>query len=658
MAVIGSLSVKLGLVTVDWDKATAKAAREAKDLQKKFDELGGGLKTLQGHFKTLGGSIGVAGIGFATLMHNALSFSNEIKDVSQGFGISIAKTLQFRDALQTSGVSAEGASKMMSTLFSKIDEAKQGNEVVIGQFERMGISFKELISMKPEEAINKIFKALAGVKDQYEKIRLTKEFLGKAGIGVDTEDMAKKLGMSLTKYKEYEKSIERVAQVSDNLKTSMNNLTIAFTDLIAPFARDGLVSIEKFKYLLLTIGGIGVVKGIQSVGTALLALIPIIKQVNLTIATSSALNAALALIGGMVATSISNTESDLQKAKDMPVKKRMVWKGNELVEEKVITKEEQEQLAIKAEAEKIGRKELESLIEKTRVQKELGTLAVKEIYDKHAMQQMTEYDKTTLEIINDYEKTRLEIIKKRNAELLTNKDKSMGVKGQINELYNQELTNLENLKNARLDVAKKDEENRQSFVYGWQEAFLQFSQDATNYAKLGANSFNVLVNSMNSAIDNFVKSGKLSFKSLITSMIQDLIALQLKMGAMQIFKFMMGGIQTSLGNAFQAQTGITVDDNGVSLMVGKASGGNIQANRPVLVGENGPELVIPQRNSTVIPNNQLSSMMGGGVTNVTNNYIDAIDTKSFEDRILGSHNAVWAANQYANKSLPLSRGRA
>ena len=39
MAVIGSLSVKLGLVTVDWDKATAKAAREAKDLQKKFDEL-------------------------------------------------------------------------------------------------------------------------------------------------------------------------------------------------------------------------------------------------------------------------------------------------------------------------------------------------------------------------------------------------------------------------------------------------------------------------------------------------------------------------------------------------------------------------------------------------------------------------------------------
>jgi hypothetical protein len=56
------------------------------------------------------------------------------------------------------------------------------------------------------------------------------------------------------------------------------------------------------------------------------------------------------------------------------------------------------------------------------------------------------------------------------------------------------------------------------------------------------------------------------------------------------------------------------------------------------------------------PNNQLSNM--GSTTNVTNNYINAIDTKSFEDRLLGSHNAVWAANQYAGKSLAVNRGRA
>ena len=38
--------------------------------------------------------------------------------------------------------------------------------------------------------------------------------------------------------------------------------------------------------------------------------------------------------------------------------------------------------------------------------------------------------------------------------------------------------------------------------------------------------------------------------------------------------------------------------------------------------------------------------------------INAIDTKSFEERIYGSSNAIWAANQYAgNKNLATSRSR-
>jgi hypothetical protein len=48
----------------------------------------------------------------------------------------------------------------------------------------------------------------------------------------------------------------------------------------------------------------------------------------------------------------------------------------------------------------------------------------------------------------------------------------------------------------------------------------------------------------------------------------------------------------------------------------------------------------------------------GGTTNVTNNYINAIDTKSFEDRLLGSSRAVWAASAYGAKGVNTSGGRA
>ena len=54
-AVIGSLSVKLGLVTVDWDSATEKAKRQAKDLQKSFQDLTGELKNIASAFTSFGG---------------------------------------------------------------------------------------------------------------------------------------------------------------------------------------------------------------------------------------------------------------------------------------------------------------------------------------------------------------------------------------------------------------------------------------------------------------------------------------------------------------------------------------------------------------------------------------------------------------------------
>ena len=86
---------------------------------------------------------------------------------------------------------------------------------------------------------------------------------------------------------------------------------------------------------------------------------------------------------------------------------------------------------------------------------------------------------------------------------------------------------------------------------------------------------------------------------------------------------------------------------------GKAAGGSVSSSQAYLVGEQGPELFMPRSAGTIVPNSQL----GMGTTNVTNNYINAIDVKSFEQRLLSSSNAVWAANAYAQKSLAVGRGR-
>jgi phage-related minor tail protein len=182
-----------------------------------------------------------------------------------------------------------------------------------------------------------------------------------------------------------------------------------------------------------------------------------------------------------------------------------------------------------------------------------------------------------------------------------------------------------------------------------QEAIEKFNVELQDTMKKTSEVFDSVWSNMGSAIDNFVKTGKLSMKDFARSVIQDLIAIQMKAQAVAILRMMFG-----LGSAYGSVLGSSVP---FSAPVGEfASGGQPPVGMPSLVGEKGPELFIPHTAGTIIPNNQLSNM--GSTTNVTNTYINAIDTKSFEDRLLGSSNAIWAANQYAGKSLAVNRGRA
>lgn len=180
-----------------------------------------------------------------------------------------------------------------------------------------------------------------------------------------------------------------------------------------------------------------------------------------------------------------------------------------------------------------------------------------------------------------------------------------------------------------------------------QEAIAKMNVTIQESAKRTQMVFDSVYGNLTSAIDNFVKTGKLSFKDLARSVIQDLIAIQLRMATLGLLRsafsaYSGGGFGT--GNKFGNQ-----DLGGYF-----ADGGNPPVGKVSVVGEKGPELFVPRTAGTIIPNHAISNM--GGTTNVTNNYINAIDAKSFEDRLLGSSNAIWAANQYANKQLA-SNGR-
>jgi len=237
---------------------------------------------------------------------------------------------------------------------------------------------------------------------------------------------------------------------------------------------------------------------------------------------------------------------------------------------------------------------------------------------------------------------RLDAIKEINAnETLTREARAAAIE--------RENTNAEKsieLARTRLELTRQTRAG--SLSEGFSNAMETMGRNAATEFERGQQAFQSVIGNMESAINNFVKTGKLSFKDLARSIIQDMIAIQMKAAAM---KFLGGLFGVASGGS-----GTNMSQFEYAMVSGYADGGDPPVGRPSIVGERGPELFVPKMSGTIIPNHRLTDALGS-TTNVTNNYINAIDVKSFEDRLLGSSNTIWAANQYANKNLSTNFGR-
>lgn len=105
------------------------------------------------------------------------------------------------------------------------------------------------------------------------------------------------------------------------------------------------------------------------------------------------------------------------------------------------------------------------------------------------------------------------------------------------------------------------------------------------------------------------KSVSDSFKSMATSIISDLIRMQIRSSITAPLANMLGGFFAGAG-AVSTVNGVPVENmmtkayaqTSMSLPVPQATGGAAQAGRPYLVGERGPELFVPGQTGAVVPN--------------------------------------------------------
>jgi lambda family phage tail tape measure protein len=201
--------------------------------------------------------------------------------------------------------------------------------------------------------------------------------------------------------------------------------------------------------------------------------------------------------------------------------------------------------------------------------------------------------------------------------------------------YDEAQKGVKELQDAETDAYNKSRDG----ILSLRKSIAEYVDDTTNAAKIVETTFKKATQGMEDALVKFAKTGKFEWKSMVSSMLEDLLRSQLRQTMASVFQI--GGNQVKGGGG-----GLL----GGSIIPGiLAAGGPVSDRRPYLVGERGPELFVPNSAGSMVPN---SGLQGGG--NVTYN-ISAVDALSFKQMIAKDPGFIHAIATQGSKYTPARR---
>jgi len=602
MAIISRLAVLLGLDAGEFNANLGKA----KD---KVEGFSTGAKI----------SLLAVGTAFAASAREAINFADRINDVAKANEMSVQSVLRMSNALSQNGGNSDDAGKLMASFANKVDEAAQGSEKAQKAFLSIGVSLKDLRTLAPQDLFEKTVKSLAAVEDTTRRNALAMDMFGRAIRGVDIKGLADEFEKSKNKFAESDETFKKIGVSVDRLDKLFFNLKVNLAEALAPafdaatqamerhFEKQGKL-VQRFAEIRKEAGWWAAWKdkeGFQKYVAPSEREFGSVQGANVPGIMSG--------IGGVAAPKKNIREVTEARNKEAEAEAKRLAE------------------AAKRQQEFYEKELLITQAKGLRLQKE------------HELAFLTENERKLQLELFDIEQKRQQLT--------------------LGDQFGRKMTEDQANKWAEAEKARAKEayqigEAQRSFEFGWQKAFATYADNASNAAKLGEQAFVSVTQNLETALERFVETGKLSFGDLAKSIIGDLLKIQLKAQATSIFQssgigsFFSGLFGGGGGGGGKAFTG------GIKLK-GFADGGNPPVGMPSLVGESGPELFIPKTAGTIIPNNQLGSAMGGGPQVVYNGpYIasmSAIDTQSATQFLSRNKQAVFAANQSATRSLPQSR---
>lgn len=685
---IGRLGVLLGLDSAEFQKGLAQASRQ--------------LDTFVEKART---TAAVGATAFAAMAYQAMKLADEIVDTAKANDIAVDSVLKLRNALALSGGEAANAGKLLSSFTANIDKAAEGSFEVQKTLKGLGISLQDLRTMSIDELLTKSLDGLAKMEDPLTRNAKAMELFGKAAKGVDFTSLNQEIENGAGVTAAQAKAIEDAAAAYDALEQAGRDFGVMLATELGPsikatvdyiggmgtaMSATGTVFRTVFETVVILGANVAhVVEGIADSVFHMYDTLKLLGQLKISEAFDlddahfakwakrreqleeferRVMGGGSSFEPGRGAGFDDPRRLDQNKDKNSGAPARTVKKGIDKEAEAAKKKAEEEEkkrqavilrgIAVEmAEREEANRliAEQETMYQKgNAAQIQRQSLAAKEADRAKEMlelvfqgRNMRGEDLQLAQELKEIEWKRKDAIEAINASEVLDREARAAALERENALAEKAVE----LAKRRNELTKQTREGTMS--EGFFKAMADAARNATTEFERGQQAFQSVMGNMESAIENFVRTGKFAFKDFALSVIRDLIAIQMKAAAMKFLGAMFssfGGGGFGTGNAFGNQ------DLGGFL----AEGGPASANTPYIVGERGPELFVPRSSGTVVPNNRLADAMGGSQPSVVYNgpYIanmSAIDTQSGMQFLMQNKQSIWAANQSAQRSLPVSK---
>lgn len=600
MSILARLGVVLGLDSAQYKAGLDDATKNLKQFEANQKRAAKAAQAANAEMLATAGRVGGAIAAILAAIGAVAKKADDISDMADAFDASIGSIIGLSKAMDQAGGKGENLGTVLTKLSVNAQNAKEGSDQLRDSFRSIGITAGEVENLKPDELFERVGRQLAKIEDPTTRSAKAMELLGKSAKNIDWDKF-----------------------VSEYQKVADPDLAAAVKD-----AADAWDSVQK---------GLS-----QTFYFAVKLIQPLIALVKYFATIKDQYD------------EFKQTGGTINFDPDNPMAEGIEYKGQGGTAKAAPTPDEGPKF--KSDKYKTGSpRDAGKAEERARIQesyqlklRELDLINIQIQREGELIglnQQDQEMKKLAWKYEDDASKAWLEFQKQINEE----KAKGALADEKKIELLEKEQIGYQLATEAALENARISEEANVQKVRDRQlltdEEKAGFDQFVGNLAEMGKQN----------------KAAFIAWKAMATA--QTIISTY--EGAQNAFTSLskIPYIGPALGIAAAAAAigagMMRVQAIMATQYQGRAKGGSVLGGNPYIVGENGPEIVVPHRGGTVIPNNRLSSSLGQQPQNVYNGpYIanmSAIDTQSALQFLTKNKNSVWAANQSASRGMPASR---